>query len=118
MTQGLVCQVPNDVVLDGPQKVGGGHAAHDTGDARPKKEKAKVGLAGGKLPLLLNVLGVKAALQSHLFDQFLVVVGDAKALGHRLADGASAAAKFTLIVITLFFIRLMLLSHLIHDMFL
>ena len=89
----LVCQIPNDVMLDGPQKVSGGHAAHDTRDAPAQKGEGKVGLAGGKLPLLFNVLGVKAALQSHLFDQFLVVVWDAKALGHRLADGASAAAK-------------------------
>ena len=49
--------------------------------------------AGGELPLLLNELGVEAALQRHLLHQLLVVVGDVQPLGDRLADGAPAASE-------------------------
>ena len=91
----LVRQVPDHPVLDGPQEVRGGHPAHGSGNAAAQKGVGEAVLAGGELPLFLNELGVKAALQRHLFDQLLVVIGDAQPLGDRLSDGAPAASELT-----------------------
>ena len=92
-TGALVRQVPNHPVLNGPQEVRGGHPAHGPGDAAAQKGVGEAVPAGGELPLLLNELGIEAALQRYLLDQLLVVVWDVQLLGDPLADGASAASE-------------------------
>ena len=50
--------------------------------------------AGSVFSGLLDVAFVKAAFGSQFLDQFGVVALDAEMVGHQLADGSAAAAKF------------------------
>lgn len=71
----LLRQLQNNVLLDAPKKIIGGHPPHHTG--RPAAAEHSVGQAaptGSKLPALLNKLRGKSGLIGHLFDQFLVII--------------------------------------------
>ena len=90
----LLRQILNDPVLDGPQKVGGGHAPHHARRSPAQKGVGKAVFPGGGLAALLDEFGIEAALQSHLLHQLLVIAGDSQPLGHGFPDGAAAAAEF------------------------
>ena len=75
-----VLQLPEQIL------VGGAEAA--VGEGRGEEA------AGSVFSGLLDVVFVKAAFGSQFLDQFGIVALDAQMLGHQLADGSAAAAKF------------------------
>ena len=91
----LVRQLEDDAALDIPQEIIGAQAIHDAGDALGGEGVGEEALAGGMFAVLLHVIGGEAGLDGDLFDQLLVVEGDAQLLGHQTANGAAAAAEFT-----------------------
>ena len=92
----LLRQLQNNVLLDAPKKIVGGHPPHHTG--RPAAAEHSVGQAaptGSKLSALLNKLRGKSGLIGHLFDQFLVIIFPAQTVRQLLCNASASAAKLS-----------------------
>ena len=94
-TGAFVGDLEDHAALDIPQKIIGGKAVHDTGDALGGEGIGKEAAAGGMLAVFLHKIGGEAGFDGDLLDQLLIIEGDAQLFGNQTADGTSAAAEFT-----------------------
>ena len=90
----LAGKITDDVRLADVEFIRHGHGIDQThrvrGDGNIKQEAAG---NRGVFTDLLDELMREAAFLGDLIDQFLVIIGDAEPLGHRLTDASSAATK-------------------------